>query len=351
MNGKSINSDERKVRIGVVNWDCSLPSSTFFGYYQTRTLSPKKYRTWTPFYADILGENKIDYHTRAQEEYDRELRYAIDSGIDYFAFVFYPDKEALKESDIGDERWENCVYELNYARLMYESSSLKDKIGMALIIGASDHYERDYKEIARLMQEPHYEKIDGRPIIYLFSHERKYVEGVRRAVEEINGKEPLFFAMISRIPCEGDDFSYVDGISAYACGKSDIDNYCEILEAAISENEGRAGSGKLTVPIFPMGWNPSPRIDIPSPWVKYGNKNYASPATADELMCGGDRFSEWLFEKKKSSKNITDHILTFAWNEFEEGGWICPTYNEDLSINAERVDVFAEIVRRWKKIL
>ena len=79
-----------KIRVSAVNWDCSLPSSAFFGYFQTRTLSPKKYRTATPYYADVLEENKIDYHVRGQEEFDRELQYAIDAGIDYFPSYFIP---------------------------------------------------------------------------------------------------------------------------------------------------------------------------------------------------------------------------------------------------------------------
>ena len=31
-------------RVGVINWDCSPPSDTWFGGYQTRSLSPARYR-------------------------------------------------------------------------------------------------------------------------------------------------------------------------------------------------------------------------------------------------------------------------------------------------------------------
>lgn len=49
-----------KIRVSAINRDCSLPSGTYFGFYQTRTLSPRKYRTATPFYADIPGEDRIE---------------------------------------------------------------------------------------------------------------------------------------------------------------------------------------------------------------------------------------------------------------------------------------------------
>ena len=96
--------EKQNVRVGVVNWDCSHPSSERWGQYQTRTLSPKKFRTYTPYYADILGEDKIEYHWRNQEEFDRELQYAIDAKIDYFAYVFYGEQGSraharTKESD------------------------------------------------------------------------------------------------------------------------------------------------------------------------------------------------------------------------------------------------------------
>jgi hypothetical protein len=43
--------------------------------------------------------------------------------------------------------------------------------------------------------------------------------------------------------------------------------------------------------------------------------------------------------------------MMFAWNEFEEGGWICPTYNSDLSINTERVQAISTIIKSWKSTL
>ena len=55
----------KKIRLGAVNWDASIPSeSSYFGYYQTNSLSPEKYRTWTPFYADITADGNVSYHDR-----------------------------------------------------------------------------------------------------------------------------------------------------------------------------------------------------------------------------------------------------------------------------------------------
>ena len=72
----------QKIRLGAVNWDASIDSSTYFGFYQTNSLSWEKYREWTPFYADIIDKEKISYHNRSVEEYEKEMLYAIDAGLD-----------------------------------------------------------------------------------------------------------------------------------------------------------------------------------------------------------------------------------------------------------------------------
>ena len=37
-------ADAGEMRIGAISWDCSVPASTFFGSYQTRSLGPEKTR-------------------------------------------------------------------------------------------------------------------------------------------------------------------------------------------------------------------------------------------------------------------------------------------------------------------
>ena len=337
-----------KIRVGAVNWDCSLPSDTYFGFYQTRTLSPRKYRTATPFYADILGKDAIDYHVRGQEEFDKELAYAIEAGIDYLSYVFYPDEGSRNYVSTDPEDCSHKVYELNYARRMHESSPLKDKIGMAAILGPHTFAESDYLALAKLLQQPYYEKVDGRPIVYFFSLKSEYVEGVLRAVERVGGEKPLLFGMNGLAP---ERMHLVDGCAAYACGPSNIATHRELVNVAMRKNLERAKKAPLTVPLFPTGWDPSPRVDQKSPWVDYPNEPYAKTATPEELIEGGKRFCDFIKESQNVSGTFFGHILMFAWNEFEEGGWICPTYNEDLTVNTERIGAVSEIIEFWKKSL
>jgi hypothetical protein len=341
---------KKQIRVSAIQWDCSLPSDTYFGYHQTRTLSPKKYRTQTPFYADVLAEDRIEYHLRDQAEFDRELAYAIEAGIDYFSYVFYPEHGSRAHVQTKVSDCSHKVYELNYARRMHEKSALRDKIGMAAIMGAHPFEAADYDELAALTQQPYYERIDGRPLVYSFQRIREEdVFGLRAAVKALGGEMPLFVPMFFTIP-EDANMALADGVCAYACTQG-AENYAELLEKAIGENELRAKGCARTIPLFPTGWNPAPRLDIPSPWVNYDPIPYAAPATREELLSGGKRFSDWILESDNIHGTFMGHVMMFAWNEFEEGGWICPTYTENLGIDAERVETVSMLVKRWKEDL
>ena len=338
------------VRIGVVNWDCSLPSDTYFGYHQTRSLSPAKYRPVTPYYADILGENKIDYHTRTQVEYDRELSYAIDAGIDYFAYVWYPHEGSKSHVTQSENDCSAHVFELNYARKMHQSSALRDKIGLCAIAGAHPFADSDIRELALAMQEPYYEKNDGRPLVYTFGGARQdFVLRLRKICAEVGTPDPYAVGMFaSRIP-ENTDLSACDAVSAYACCLSGITDFADLAAKCISNNEGRRLAGKPVVPQFTTGWDPSPRLDSPSPWCKYAYESYHGFASEKELLDEANALTDWI--KASCAEQYIGHILSFAWNEFEEGGIICPTVGADGSPDTAHLTAFGKCADHFRKLL
>ena len=360
--GVKVGEWKDKLRVGVVQWDCSLPSDTWWGYYQTRTLSPRKFRTATPFYADILGEDKIDYHWRTQEEFDKELEYAVEAGIDYFAYVFYPETGSKAHTPTSASDCSHMVYELKYAYRGYLGSKWKDKIGFAAIMGKHPFAEPDYLELAELLKQPFYEKVNGRPIVYLYWRiDPVEIEGLLKAVEKVGGEKPLFIAMFGgKLPMYT-RYDLVDGLSAYSCGKDGITTHMELVEYGLEENiwHAEASVNELidaknidkTVPLYPLGWDPMPRVDIPSPWATYPNASYAAQPTEKDLMEGAVVFADKIKNTGCLRDTFFGHIMMFAWNEFEEGAWICPTYNEDLTINTEKVHGVAKMIKYWKETL
>ena len=120
------------MRIGAINWDSSRPATYYYGGYSIRALSPAKYRRQTPFYAEVKGPDEIAYHLRSQEEYDRELAYAIEASIDCFAYCrlgedHFDRNAPYKEGWVPEKLLCNAEYtwEHTCARTMYANSALK----------------------------------------------------------------------------------------------------------------------------------------------------------------------------------------------------------------------------------
>ena len=338
------------VRIGVINWDCSLPSDTYFGFHQTRSLSPAKYRRVTPFYADILGEDKIGYHFRSQEEFDRELTCAIDAGIDYFAYVWYPDEGSRRHTAVSENDCSGHVWELNYARRMHCASELRERIRVCPIAGAHPFTDGDLEDLARALQEPYYETVDGRPLVYVFGGCRAdFITRLRQMCARVGTPDPYVAAMYNAgVPGDA-DLSACEALSAYACTKSGVTKYAEVFAQSLEDNEKRRRAGKAVIPLFTTGWDPSPRVDSPVPWYGYPDENYAAFASEEELLGGARRLAEWI--KTAADGQFIGHILSFAWNEFEEGGIICPTVGADGAADTARLEAFARVTQVFRDAL
>ena len=59
--------------------------------------------------------------------------------------------------------------------------------------------------------------------------------------------------------------------------------------------------------------------------------------------------ADWM--KAQAAGSFAGHILTFAWNEFEEGGMICPTVGKDGKPDTSRVKTFAKIADYFRREL
>lgn len=328
------------MRVGVVNWDASLPPDSYFGGYQTRNLSPAKYRAITPFYADVLGENRISYHLRTQDEYDRELLYAIGAGIDYFAYVWYPEEGSRAHITTSENDCSAHVHELAYARRMHCASALREKIGVCAIVSTHPFTDSDIDELVQIMREPYYEKIGGRPLLYIYRGCRADIIGrIRATCVRMGVSDPYVAAMYSSVPPASEDLSACEALSAYNMNTSGITTYAELFALSMEHDEARRTVGKAVIPMFTTGWDPSPRIDQPSPWIRYPDEAYPVFASGEELAAGARALAAWI--RDVCREQFVGHVLSFAWNEFEEGGIICPTLDAAGMPDTRRLRDFA----------
>ena len=338
--------------VGVVNWDCSLPSDTYFGRYATQSLSPAKFRHATPYYADVKGPDRIDYHWRTVEEYEREMQYAIDAGIDYFAYCWYGE---LREKDFTSvSKRESCcdrhVWELATARQLHVKSALRDKLKLcAILVVLHPFADSEYESLARTMGQPWYQRVMGRPLLYLFGGRGEGVlTRVRAACRRVGTDDPYAVVLDCRsYDTTGDEG--VQAISAYNDGAIGIDDFDAQNEKTVFANARRASTGMNVIPSFTVGWNPSPRIEHPVPWCEYPTTNYMGTASEEALLRGAHKMADWIRSNRAACP--TGHILTFAWNEFEEGGWICPIWRADGDPDTSRLEAFRKVTDLWRREL
>ena len=345
---------KNNVVIGVINWDCSLPRDTFFGSFISKTLSPAEYRERVPYYADRLEDGTIAFHRRTLQEYEKEMQYAIDAGIHYFAYCWYgadSKKQTERLTDGPGSLVDDYVNELTFARKLHVQSSLKRQLKLCGILSVSHPYtDEELTELAEHMKQEYYQTVDERPLVYIFSDVKlvSIIARLREICMRVGTKKPYIALLTdeSRLPKELSEL--LDGVSGYSCPKGNITTYAELTDAVITANSNRAQCGLDVIPHFSVGWNPKPRITNPVPWYPYEYVEYVDKITKEEYLEAAQRFADWISNHREQIHN--NHILTYAWNEFEEGGYICPTFRADGSVNTSMLDVFAQMIGKWNEV-
>lgn len=339
----------KTIRIGAINWDACLPKDTYFGGYTLNTLGNDTYKDRLPYFAKVEN-GEYNFSFRTQEEYDIELQYAIDAGIDFFAYCWYPDTlgERTFWKDLGSTLLCEHYPELNLARKLYQTSELNKEINMCAILFTQRAYaESDIEDLISAMKQDYYEKIDGRPVIFTFGG---YEEGFIDAIKERTLKQGIdpyiVFMNNSATIHENLDYSKADAISAYSsCHNGEV--YDDVIEGVKEKNYKRLESGLKEIPMISIGWNPMPRVDRPIPWTGYHEGPYASQPTEEELeKCFNEYFD---FVDSNPDKTVTGYAIIYAWNEFEEGGYICPTLGKNGKPDTAFLDSFTRVRNKYKK--
>lgn len=102
-----------------------------------------------------------------------------------------------------------------------------------------------------------------------------------------------------------------------------------------------AKDGYMSVmPLATLGYNTEPRIENPVTWITGENSLNGLPYsgyTADDPTA--QEVTESVldvlnFNKENAKYFRTNTVLIYCWNEFDEGGWFCPTIKVDEKGNA-----------------
>jgi len=86
-----------------------------------------------------------------QKIWEQEAQYAIDAGIDYFAYLWYDTTDAMST-----------------ARKYHVADSLHNKIKMCGILESLPGSTKSFNELLDAMKGDYYLKVSGRPVVYLY---------------------------------------------------------------------------------------------------------------------------------------------------------------------------------------
>ena len=313
----------QKTTFGAFRWDAwyksnNSPEDT--GSQCLKALSPKHYHWRAPFFAEVTADGKIDIPAYNQEIFDKEMEYAIEAGIDYFSYVWY--------SHSG----------LRQARDFHKKSKYRDKVTLCACLdnnGITKDYARE--ELVELFKEDYYTKIDNRPLVYFFGamwiYERIKEDIVfyNDACKKNNIPQPYY--VIMGVSPENAYLAGGHAVSRYSVSGSDNIPFNKLCESVydIWERHSKEGEEFGVDNVLPLvaGFHPHPRYENPVTWMKVEENNYAEYATADEIKEHFACAKRFLSDERYFSTTKSNTCILYAWNEHDEGGWICPTLKVD----------------------
>lgn len=333
---------EGKKTLGVIRWDAWYghdgdPKSVISAV--ERTLSPPEFHFRAPFFAKVTEDNKIIIPEYTQEIFDKEMEYAIEAGIDYFVYVFYMD-------------------DMKKAREMHLKSKYKNDVKLAFC--AQGFPEERVSEYIKYFKDDCYMKVEnGRPLMYYFCAfdvAKKCIEMLKDACE----KEglPVPFSVVCNIGTQDTINSGADAKGQYAVpGKKGM-SFSLVRQDAQKLWQSFKETGMQYVPTVSSGYHTLPRVKNPVFWMACGQDGWAEYATASDIEAHLQEAYDHLDENNGQTNLNT--LLMYAWNEHDEGGWICPTIavdeegrqifdkNGNPLINRERIDAVKKVTSKYK---
>jgi hypothetical protein len=331
--------DRSRPLVGAIRWDAWTGGNAT--EQVEKTLGPAKYHDRLPWFAEVTGKNTVRIDGSPQKVMDREIEFAADAGLDYWAFLVYPESNPMST-----------------AIKQYLKSSRRRRIGFCLILHntlkASDRlWPKERDRALALLKEPGYVTVlNGRPLLYAFAGKEfpfdRFVE--MRAAAKKAGLDP-YCVYMGWNPAS--DFKKVspkgfDAVSAYAKG-SDRGKFADLakdVEESYWQNAARAGVPY--VPLVTTGWDKRPRKDNPVSWEKgqrYHSQNvFPSRAAPGEIASHLSR--AMAFARSNPRICVANTIIIYAWNEHDEGGWLSPTRTATGKPDKSRLDAIRDVLRK-----
>ena len=324
--------------VGAIRWDAWFGSGGVPGQAVEKSLGPAQWHLRLPVCSQVIGSNEVRIDCMTPQQMELESGQAKAAGLDYWAFVTYPEDNPM-----------------NAGLSAYLNIRNPNKIQFAVISefekwGDKEAYRPVMQRYLRLMGDKSYQRTpDGRPIFFLafitdgsLNYRFGNREGFKKVLTEFrqgavnaglgNPYIVLLDASVERAKSFIVDLG-LDGVSAYAVADNRVKSGTFEQLTKLTERfwADAAASGLPVMPIVMSGWDRRPRVRNPVPWEKPPAdpkqiENYFAAPTPAELehhIAAALRFAQ-----TSKAPAAAPTVLIYAWNEFDEGGWIAPTLGD-----------------------
>ena len=315
--------------IGAIRWDAWYdPANGAVAQAVETDLQPADYLSRAPSFTTVNAKGSLTINGDNEAEMTSEIQLAQAAGINYWAFDYYG----------GGDPMDNALQ-------LYLQNPNNSLVDFALIDSAGwgatlSNFQSEIAQRVALMEQPTYQDVEGnRPLYYLMvptsavvdqwwggnaANMKLAVDALRSQAIAATGANPYIVVMGSPVQAA----AFAEQIGADAISAYDIEGGDRNASYQTLTNETEAGwnaelaTGQTVVPTVMTGWNPSPRVQNPVPWGSSGTASYATatPAQVAEQLSSA---LAWVLAHPNSTADTT---LVYAWNEFDEGGWLAPTY-------------------------
>ena len=314
--------------------------------YQTvkKCLNPVGYHDKLPFFGVIHPDRTIDaVDTDVLAKMDAEITYAKNGGVDYWIFLRYIDLEPTHAP-------------MNAAYYAYLRSPHKNDIKFCWMLGhslntgsAADWSDEKRKTIDAMKDSQWMRVLTDRPILYVYQdcagpNLASKLNELRAMAREQGLANPYIVAISfdpSQYGCDARTEwprSGGQGDPATAFTKVVADQNRQLL----------SGPGKAVLAAH-VNWDSRPYHDNPPAW-------WSDPPNAWYQMPTSTEYQERVQAAVDSSHAQADKceantLFIYAWNEFAEGGIMCPTKRTDGTIDTTILDGLAAVNKHkqhWK---
>ncbi len=338
-------ADGARPVVGAIRWDGWLVEGSV-GRAVSKSLTPPHWSYRLPFFAKVREGGSPELRGDTAEVMTAEIAAARTARLDYWAFLAYDEADPMTRG-----------------LQLYLANPRRADVNFCVISETARWHRGNVAALAErfagLMAEPGYQRVaGGRPLFYFLHHSLEPFTrawgnpaGFREAVDALKAAAatrglPAPYLAVMTYDVNGAkallDGAGLDAISAYAFQRGqDRAPYAQLTSDLEAFWEIQRGSGASVIPLAMAGWDRRPRVENPVPWENFGGTmdQYYETPTPEELATHIRTAVQWT--RYHAAACPAQAVIVYAWNEFDEGGWLCPT----LSEGAARAEALGRALR------